>query len=142
MGEMLTGLPLFAGQTSIDQLVEIIRIRGTPTNEEVLAMNQEYVEFKFPSVTPQTWDEVFEGREKDDLTECCDLMNKLLQYSPVNRITCFEALAHPFFNELRNSDVKLPNGQDLPPLFDFSKEELEKMEKLKLTDILLPQKKK
>jgi len=142
MGEMLTGLPLFAGGTSIDQLVEIIRIRGTPTYEEVLSMNQEYVEFKFPSVTPQSWEEVFAGREKDDLTEACDLITKFLQYNPKNRITCYEALAHPFFDDLRKTDLKLPNGNDLPPLFDFSEKEIKKLEMFKILDKVLPVKKK
>jgi glycogen synthase kinase 3 beta len=35
-----------------------------------------------------------------------------------------EALLHPFFDELRDQNTKLPNGQDLPDnLFDFSPEE-------------------
>eukprot|EP01080_Neovahlkampfia_damariscottae_P005737 gene5737-9560_t len=141
MGEMLTGLPLFAGGTSIDQLVEIIRIRGTPTYDEVLSMNQEYVEFKFPSVTPQSWEEVFAGREKDDLTEACDLITKFLQYNPKHRISCYEALAHPFFDDLRKTDVKLSNGNNAPPLFDFSEQEVKKLEKLKILDKILPVKK-
>lgn len=30
-----------------------------------------------------------------------------------------EALIHPFFDELRDSDTRLPNGRFLPPLFNF-----------------------
>ncbi len=32
------------------QLVEIIKVVGTPTKEEILAMNRNYTEFKFPQV--------------------------------------------------------------------------------------------
>ena len=34
-----------------------------------------------------------------------------------------EALKHKFFDELRLESTKLPNGQPLPDLFDFSPEE-------------------
>jgi glycogen synthase kinase 3 beta len=31
---------------------------------------------------------------------------------------------HPFFDELRDKNTKLPNGNALPELFDFTKEEI------------------
>lgn len=31
-----------------------------------------------------------------------------------------EACAHPFFDELRDPNTRLPNGQPLPPLFNFT----------------------
>ena len=31
---------------------------------------------------------------------------------------------HPFFDELREEGKKLPNGGELPELFNFAKEEL------------------
>jgi glycogen synthase kinase 3 beta len=34
-----------------------------------------------------------------------------------------EALCHPFFDELRDENTKLPNGNALPDLFNFTKEE-------------------
>lgn len=30
-----------------------------------------------------------------------------------------EALIHPFFDELRDPNTRLPNGRFLPPLFNF-----------------------
>lgn len=33
-------------------------------------------------------------------------------------------MAHTFFDELRRPDTKMPNGKDLPPLFDFTALEL------------------
>jgi len=33
-----------------------------------------------------------------------------------------EALAHPFFDELREPNARLPNGRLLPPLFNFKQE--------------------
>lgn len=48
--ELLLGHPLFPGDTGVDQLVEIIKVLGTPTRAEVEAMNPAYTEFKFPQV--------------------------------------------------------------------------------------------
>lgn len=47
-------------------------------------------------------------------------MSNILQYNPLARPTASEALIHPFFDELRNPDTKMPTGKELPPLFDFS----------------------
>jgi hypothetical protein len=33
-------------------------------------------------------------------------------------------LGHPFFDELRNINTRLPNGKNLPRLFNFNKTEM------------------
>merc|ERR1711860_131877 len=38
--------------------------------------------------------------------------------------TPLQACAHTFFDELREPGTKLPNGRDLPPLFNFTDSEL------------------
>ena len=48
LAELLLGVPLFPGESGVDQLVEIIKVLGTPTLEEIQAMNQNYTEYKFP----------------------------------------------------------------------------------------------
>jgi hypothetical protein len=55
---MLLGAPLFPGESNVDQLVEIIKIVGTPTRDEILAMNHSYMEFKFPPIKPHPWSKV------------------------------------------------------------------------------------
>jgi serine/threonine protein kinase len=54
--------------------------------------------------------------------EAVDLLSKFLKYTPESRLSGFEAMCHPFFDELRVESQKMPNGQDLPPLFDFTRE--------------------
>lgn len=34
-------------------------------------------------------------------------------------LTQLDALTHPFFDELRDLNTRLPNGRFLPPLFNF-----------------------
>jgi len=49
-----------------------------------------------------------------------DLVSKLLVYSPNQRLTAAQALAHPFFHELRQPGCRMPDGKPLPPLFNFN----------------------
>ena len=52
------------------------------------------------------------------------MISKILVYNPDRRLKPLEALLHPFFDELRDKNMKLPNGNPLPDLFDFSQEEI------------------
>ena len=54
----MLGQPLFPGESGVDQLVEIIKVLGTPTKEQIKAMNQNYVEFKFPQIKAHPWNKV------------------------------------------------------------------------------------
>ena len=50
VAELLLGKPLFPGDSGVDQMVEIIKLLGTPTRDELRDMNPDYNEFKFPFV--------------------------------------------------------------------------------------------
>lgn len=53
---------------------------------------------KFPKVKAVEWQSVL--KTKDNFL--IDLVEKMLQYSPVKRLTASQAMMHPFFDELRN----------------------------------------
>ncbi|PHU19041.1 Shaggy-related protein kinase iota [Capsicum chinense] len=119
LAELLLGQPLFPGENAVDQLVEIIKILGTPTREEIRCMNPNYTDFRFPQIKAHPWHKVFHKRMPP---EAIDLASRLLQYSPSLRCNALEACAHPFFDELREPNARLPNGRPLPPLFNFKQE--------------------
>ena len=121
LAELLLGQPLFPGESGVDQLVEIIKVLGTPTREEIKCMNPNYTEFKFPQIKAHPWHKIFHKRMPP---EAVDLVSRLLQYSPNLRCTALDALTHPFFDELRDPNSRLPNGRFLPPLFNFKSHEL------------------
>eukprot|EP00250_Pteridium_aquilinum_P016407 c23090_g1_i1 orf=596-2020(+) len=121
LAELLLGQPLFPGESGVDQLVEIIKVLGTPTREEIKCMNPNYTDYKFPQIKAHPWHKVFPKRTPP---EAVDLVSRLLQYSPSLRYTALEACVHPFFNELRDPNTRLPNGRPLPPLFNFKPPEL------------------
>ena len=66
MAELMTGSPLFPGDNGVDQLVEIIKVLGTPSQTEVESMNASYQEFKFPIISKQPWQGVLKRPLVDD----------------------------------------------------------------------------
>ncbi|KAJ8771817.1 hypothetical protein K2173_026994 [Erythroxylum novogranatense] len=124
LAELLLGQPLFPGESGVDQLVEIIKVLGTPTREEIKCMNPNYTEYRFPHIKAHPWHKIFHKRMPP---EAVDLVSRLLQYSPNLRCSALDALTHPFFDELRDKNTHLPSGRVLPPLFNFKSHELKGM---------------
>jgi glycogen synthase kinase 3 beta len=58
MAELMLGQPIFPGETGVDQLVEIIKVLGTPTREQIKTMNPNYTEYKFPQIKAVQWSKV------------------------------------------------------------------------------------
>jgi serine/threonine protein kinase len=84
VAELMLGQPLFPGESGVDQLVEIIKVLGTPTKEEIHAMNPNYTEFKFPQIKAHPWSKVFSkkmpaeaidlvssGAQRPQIEGCC-----------------------------------------------------------------------
>lgn len=124
MAELMLGQPLFPGESGIDQLVEIIKVLGTPTREQIRTMNPNYMEHKFPQIKPHPFSKVFRKADANAL----DLIARLLEYTPTERLGAIDAMVHPFFDELRDPNTKLPDSRhatgamrDLPSLFDFTR---------------------
>ena len=109
IAELILGRPLFPGESSSDQLVEIIKVLGTPTKEDIISMNPQYKEHKFPDIKPTPWDKVFRNRNIPDYF--LDLISKLLVYNPEKRLTPKEASEHKFFEELKQYKNKDKNGE-------------------------------
>ncbi|XP_051948824.1 glycogen synthase kinase-3 beta-like isoform X2 [Xyrauchen texanus] len=117
LAELLLGQPIFPGDSGVDQLVEIIKILGTPTREQIREMNPNYTEFKFPQIKAHPWTKVFKPRTPPEAVALC---SRLLEYTPVTRLSPLQACAHAFFDELRQPGTRLPTGRELPPLFNFT----------------------
>jgi glycogen synthase kinase 3 beta len=121
LAELLLGQPIFPGDSGVDQLVEIIKVLGTPTREQIREMNPNYQEFKFPQIKAHPWTKVFRQRATAD---AMDLIGRLLEYTPSLRVSPIEACAHQYFDELRDPATRFPTGRELPPLFNFTPAEL------------------
>lgn len=81
IAELLLGQPLFPGDSGVDQLVEIIKVLGTPSRDQIHSMNPNYSEFKFPTIKANEWKKIFNNR-KANMSAAIDLINKILKYDP------------------------------------------------------------
>jgi len=137
MAELIMGQPIFAGDSGIDQLVEIIKVLGTPTREEIRHMNRDYKDYKqFPSIRPHPWNKLFPA---DTSKDAMDLMSKMLVYTPPKRIKPLDACAHAFFDELRKTcSTPGSSASKLPALFELTTEELTYAHKKSILDKLVP----
>jgi glycogen synthase kinase 3 beta len=122
LAEMLRGKPLFPGENGVDQLVEIVKVLGSPNRRQVLAMNQQYFNFNGPTINGRSWDTVFSKNVGQDARS---LLEAFLQYDPEQRVRPLEACAHHFFDDLRDERKRCPDGQPLPSeLFNLTSREL------------------
>lgn len=124
LAEMIRGAgrPLFPGENGVDQLVEIVKVLGSPSMESILAMNPQYLNFAFPAVAPSSWSTVF---RKNAGAEFMPLLADFLQYNPEARVPPLEACANACFDYLRDERGRCPDGQPLPQdLFNLTGREL------------------
>ena len=127
IAELVLNKPIFAGKSATDQFLEIMKILGTPSYEQIKCMNDKFKGIsKLPKIEPKSWKDVFKNKTNDELF--IDLVSKLLVYEPSKRLSPYEALLHPYFDDLKNKDAKIPNH-----LFvfkqceiDFDKENIDK----------------
>jgi serine/threonine protein kinase len=123
--EMLTGEPFFKGDNSMSQLIEIIKVLGTPTKEQLNALTTR-TDMRIPNIQAKQWSQIFKEHVPKSAHELCA---KLLEYVPTDRYTPWEALVHPFFDELHDPALKLPHNGAAPPenLFKWSEDEIKAM---------------
>lgn len=125
--ELILQQVLFPGDSGVDQLMEIIKVLGTPTRDDLESMNPVYGEFKFPQIKSYPWNKIFRSRTSP---EAVDWLSRVLQYNPKARPTGLQACTHPLFDDLRNHNTRLPHSQKQLPdsMFWFSDEELDLMD--------------
>lgn len=117
VAEMILGQPLFTGKDGVDQLVEIIKVLGTPSPAELRAMNPNYPEYQFtPKVNAHPWDEVLRNWPP---REASDLISRLVTYNPAVRLAPLCALRHHYFDKLRAQEK-----EEHRALFTFMEDEL------------------
>lgn len=95
--ELVTGKPLFKGKSDSEMIFKIFEQIGSPTEknwnwvQKIAGYNANFPIFPGKGFSELNQDIGYEG---------VDLITKLLKLDPISRITCVEALDHPYFDEL------------------------------------------
>lgn len=114
VGELYGRKPLFIGDDSMKQVLEICKVIGMPTKENIYWYGTSSA-FAFfheqPMYQKKRWETVYPLMP----AECVSLIDGLLTWNPVKRLKIDEVLAHPFLKSVRNADEEIERGA----VFDF-----------------------
>ncbi|KAJ3361805.1 hypothetical protein GGF32_006980 [Allomyces javanicus] len=102
--ESITKQPLFPGADALDQLHRIHKVMGSPSDVQLRAIMGPKMEGKFTFPVTEGTGILLPAPFSGD---CHALLLKLLEYTPDDRFSATQALAHAFF---RSTDFS-----DLPP---------------------------
>jgi len=126
LAELLGGKPIFKGRDYVDQLNQILHYLGTPTEETLRRVGspraQDYIRslpikqkipfhLLYPQANPQA----------------LDLLEKLLAFDPAQRISCEDALRHPYLAVWHDP----ADEPTCPTKFDFGFEAVDEVEGMK-----------
>jgi len=114
MAEMANKMPLFTGDSEIDQLFQIYRVLGTP-NPSVWPDVNAMPDFKaqgIPQWKPKDLAKELGPKHRLD-ADGIELIQKTLIYAPNRRITAKQMLLHRWFDEVRE-EMKAVFGAGFP----------------------------
>lgn len=97
---MLTGFPVFKVKSELELVFKLCSVLGTPTIESFPMLATYYAQNPTAIILPKT----LEGPRLPEILvefdeEILDLICRFLMYNPNKRLTCFDALKHPFFKK-------------------------------------------
>ncbi|QRW12774.1 mitogen activated protein kinase [Ceratobasidium sp. AG-Ba] len=123
LAELLGGKPIFKGRDYVDQLNQILHHLGTPSEDTLRRVGspraQDYI--RSLPIKPRI---PFSHLYPHANPLAIDLLGKLLAFDPAKRISCEEALAHPYLAVWHD-----PNDEPVcSSAFDFGFEEEDSVE--------------
>ncbi|CDI78657.1 CMGC kinase, MAPK family, putative [Eimeria praecox] len=89
-----------------DQLNVIFNVLGTPTEEEIEALESNEAKQYIRTFPPKEAHDLAE-RFSASSPEALNLLKRMLVFNPKRRISVDECLAHPFFKEVRNPAIEV-----------------------------------
>lgn len=120
LAEMLSGKPLFPGKDYHHQLTLILDVLGTPTMDDYYGIKSRRAR-EYIRALPFKKKVFFSTMYQKANPLAIDLLERLLAFNPMKRITCEEALKHPYLEPYHDPE----DEPDAPPIpdsfFDFDK---------------------
>lgn len=126
LAELLGGKPIFKGRDYVDQLNQILHYLGTPSEETLRRVGspraQDYIR-SLPVKPRIPFQQLYPSANPLAL----DLLERMLAFDPAVRITCDEALQHPYLAVWHDP----ADEPTCPTKFDFGFEAVDDIEGMK-----------
>ncbi|CAI4044504.1 hypothetical protein SKDZ_11G0570 [Saccharomyces kudriavzevii ZP591] len=125
LAELLGGKPLFDGKDYVDQLNNILQILGTPSKEMLQEIGSQKIQsyiLLFGHIPGTPFESILPKANPKGL----DLLKKMLEFDPKQRIVVDEALKHPFLSVWHDID----DEPSCEKTFAFEFEHISNMEEL------------
>ena len=106
----IVALSLFPGTNELDQIKRIHKVLGTPSAELLAKFKRNgaaHVNFDFPEQKGIGLAELIPHAS----SECVDLMKKMLEYDPQDRMSAREGLQHAYFRDIRELEARRQQQQ-------------------------------
>ncbi len=127
MTEMALGIPLFYGRKGPKgHLLNIFEYLDIPTDEEFADMQAHKIALPTSVEHKSLTDRVRMHPSIRNPDLLLQLLREIFVYSPFTRISAWEACDSQLFDPLATLKL-LPNGQPVPPLYNFSHQEVASM---------------
>uniref|UniRef100_A0A8C3LW04 mitogen-activated protein kinase n=1 Tax=Chrysolophus pictus TaxID=9089 RepID=A0A8C3LW04_CHRPC len=106
MAEMIMGRPLFRGNDHLDQLKEIMKITGTPSQDFVQKLKSQAAKNYIKSL-PKVQKKDFASVLKHASPLAVNLLENMLVLDVEERVTAAEALMHPYFEAIHDPEEEI-----------------------------------
>jgi len=101
LAEMLIQEPLFPGDSTLDQLAKIMEVTGLPDSQTVKCINAPDASAVLSGITVAEHSS-FEERLPKAKDQTLDIIVKLLDFNPTNRLSIQGALEHPYVEQFHD----------------------------------------
>mmetsp|Transcript_35221 Transcript_35221/g.78392 ORF Transcript_35221/g.78392 Transcript_35221/m.78392 type:complete len:424 (-) Transcript_35221:704-1975(-) len=121
LGELLLGKPIFPGTSTMNQLDRIMEFTGRPSPEDIDAIDSPFASTMMEGCT------ITHARRLHEMfptasPEAADLLKHLLVFNPNKRLTCEQALRHPYVAQFHNAaDEPVTHKVIVLPISDNTK---------------------
>ena len=105
LGELISGKPMFPGQSIVNQIELITEFFGKPDQEDLDQIGG-IIDSSIISSMCREQKHTFSTYFKDASPDAISLLKQCLEFNPNKRITVEEALKHPFFAQFRDPETE------------------------------------
>ena len=115
LAELVSGKPLFPGNSTMDQLERIISYTGPPRKSDIDSMKSSFTHTMLSNLTYTKARISLKEKLNEAPLDAIDLVSKLIIFDPMKRLTAEQCLEHPYVAQFHNPEKELnaPKAMEL-----------------------------